>query len=130
MQTATMEDVQARLPQILEHLNPGDEMVITRDGKPVAKLVPGPPWGTPIADHGKAIPVIHSEDAATEEDVCEKWLRRLASFGKLAAGWNSYSAPAPSALAIDNARAWRKLHCGRSKRKFPVPSSTSSPAES
>ncbi len=38
MQTATIEDVQARLPQILDALAPGEEIVITRDGKPVARL--------------------------------------------------------------------------------------------
>ena len=38
MQTATMEDVQARLPQILDELAPGEEVVITRGGKPVARL--------------------------------------------------------------------------------------------
>jgi antitoxin (DNA-binding transcriptional repressor) of toxin-antitoxin stability system len=38
MQTATVEDVQARLPQILDVLAPGEEVVITRDGKPVARL--------------------------------------------------------------------------------------------
>jgi antitoxin (DNA-binding transcriptional repressor) of toxin-antitoxin stability system len=38
MQTATIEDVQARLPQIVDALGPGEEVVITRDGKPVARL--------------------------------------------------------------------------------------------
>ena len=38
MQTATIEDVQARLQQILDELAPGEEVVITRDGKPVVRL--------------------------------------------------------------------------------------------
>jgi antitoxin (DNA-binding transcriptional repressor) of toxin-antitoxin stability system len=38
MQTATVEDVQARLPEILDALPPGAEVVITRDGKPVGRL--------------------------------------------------------------------------------------------
>jgi antitoxin (DNA-binding transcriptional repressor) of toxin-antitoxin stability system len=48
MQTATMEDVQARLPQILDELAPGEEVVITRGGKPVARLTwPGEIAGMP-----------------------------------------------------------------------------------
>jgi antitoxin (DNA-binding transcriptional repressor) of toxin-antitoxin stability system len=39
MQTATLEEVQARLPQIVDLLKPGTEIVITRECKPVAKLV-------------------------------------------------------------------------------------------
>ena len=55
MQTATMEDVQARLPQILDELAPGEEVVITRGGKPVARLT-GPadlPKGVPVYGRGK-----------------------------------------------------------------------------
>ena len=40
MQTATLEEVQAQLPQMVDSLKPGTEIVITRQGKPVAKLVP------------------------------------------------------------------------------------------
>jgi antitoxin (DNA-binding transcriptional repressor) of toxin-antitoxin stability system len=46
MQTATIEDVQARLPEILDKLAPGEEVVITRDGKPVAKLSGTTPTAT------------------------------------------------------------------------------------
>lgn len=38
MHTTTIEDVQARLPQILDALAPGDEVVITRNGAPVGRL--------------------------------------------------------------------------------------------
>jgi antitoxin (DNA-binding transcriptional repressor) of toxin-antitoxin stability system len=38
MQTATIEDVQARLPERVDALAPGEEVVITREGKPVARL--------------------------------------------------------------------------------------------
>ena len=43
MQTATVEDVQAHLPEILDKLALGEEVVITRDGKPVGKLTAGVP---------------------------------------------------------------------------------------
>ncbi len=38
MQTATMEEVQNHLPSLLDALQNGDEVVITRNGKPVARL--------------------------------------------------------------------------------------------
>jgi prevent-host-death family protein len=37
--TLPLEEAQARLPELLEHLAPGDEIVLTRKGQPVAKLV-------------------------------------------------------------------------------------------
>ena len=43
MPTATVEDVQARLTEILAALPPGGEVVITRDGRPVARLVAAEP---------------------------------------------------------------------------------------
>ena len=62
MQTATIEDVQARLPELLEQLAPGDEVIITRDGKPVGRLVPELPKGVPIYGRGKGMLVVNSDD--------------------------------------------------------------------
>jgi antitoxin (DNA-binding transcriptional repressor) of toxin-antitoxin stability system len=39
-----MEDVQVALPQVLDKLTPGNEIIITRDEQPVAQLVP---WNAP-----------------------------------------------------------------------------------
>jgi prevent-host-death family protein len=39
MTTVTVQDAQARLPELIERLAPGEELVITRENKPVAKLV-------------------------------------------------------------------------------------------
>lgn len=39
MQELSIEDVQARLPELVENLQPGEEIVITRDEKAVARLV-------------------------------------------------------------------------------------------
>jgi antitoxin (DNA-binding transcriptional repressor) of toxin-antitoxin stability system len=39
MPTVTVEEAQAQLPKLIEQLHPGDEIVITRDQKPVARLV-------------------------------------------------------------------------------------------
>jgi len=38
MSTVTLEEAQAHLPQLIEQLRPGEELVITRDQKPVARL--------------------------------------------------------------------------------------------
>lgn len=35
----TLEEAQAQLPQLIEQLHPGEEVIITRDQKPVARLV-------------------------------------------------------------------------------------------
>jgi antitoxin (DNA-binding transcriptional repressor) of toxin-antitoxin stability system len=37
--TMTVEDAQSQLPEIIEKLTPGDEVVLTRDEKPVARIV-------------------------------------------------------------------------------------------
>jgi prevent-host-death family protein len=40
MTTVTLAEAQARLPELIEKLNAGEEVVITRDDQPVAQLVP------------------------------------------------------------------------------------------
>jgi prevent-host-death family protein len=39
MSSVTLEDTKARLSELIEKLHPGEEIVITRDQKPVARLV-------------------------------------------------------------------------------------------
>ncbi|HEV2969969.1 MAG TPA: type II toxin-antitoxin system prevent-host-death family antitoxin [Pirellulales bacterium] len=39
MSTVTIEEAQSKLPELIEHLVAGEEVVITRDARPVAKLV-------------------------------------------------------------------------------------------
>lgn len=53
MTTVTIDEAQARLSELIEQLKPGEELVITRDSKPVAKLTaevkaerPAPRLGT------------------------------------------------------------------------------------
>ncbi len=38
MPTITVEEAQAQLPKLIEQLHPGEEIIITRDQKPVARL--------------------------------------------------------------------------------------------
>jgi len=62
MSTATMEEVQARLPELLAGLAAGDGLVITRDGRPVARLTPEVPPRPRTPGRGKGKLVIHSDD--------------------------------------------------------------------
>jgi antitoxin (DNA-binding transcriptional repressor) of toxin-antitoxin stability system len=43
MSTVTLEEAQAHLPQLIERLQPGQEIIITRDEKPVATVRALPP---------------------------------------------------------------------------------------
>ncbi len=38
--TVTLEEAKARLGELIEHLAPGDEIVITEGDRPLARLVP------------------------------------------------------------------------------------------
>jgi antitoxin (DNA-binding transcriptional repressor) of toxin-antitoxin stability system len=39
MTTVTVEEAQAKLPELIDHLHPGEELVILRNQQPIAKLV-------------------------------------------------------------------------------------------
>ena len=39
MPTITLEEAQARLASLIEQLHPGEQVIITRDQQPVARLV-------------------------------------------------------------------------------------------
>jgi antitoxin (DNA-binding transcriptional repressor) of toxin-antitoxin stability system len=39
MPTVTVEEAQAKLPELIEDLLLGEELVITREGRPIARLV-------------------------------------------------------------------------------------------
>jgi antitoxin (DNA-binding transcriptional repressor) of toxin-antitoxin stability system len=43
MRTITLQEAQSRLTEIIEKLLPGEEVVITRDDKPVATIRATPP---------------------------------------------------------------------------------------
>lgn len=40
--TMEVEDIEMTLPELLDHLTPGDEVILTRNHQPVAKLVSEP----------------------------------------------------------------------------------------
>ena len=63
MQTATVEEVQAHLPDLLKQLAAGAEVLILSEGKPVAKLVlPQLPNGKPILGRGQGKLLKYVED--------------------------------------------------------------------
>ncbi|WP_088260411.1 type II toxin-antitoxin system Phd/YefM family antitoxin [Fimbriiglobus ruber] len=63
MQTITLEEAQNHLADIIEKLAPGEEVVITRGVRPVAKLVLTPCEAPqPVPGRGKGMLTIISED--------------------------------------------------------------------
>jgi antitoxin (DNA-binding transcriptional repressor) of toxin-antitoxin stability system len=38
MASVTIEEAQAKLPQLIEAMSPGDEIIITRGGRPLAQV--------------------------------------------------------------------------------------------
>jgi antitoxin (DNA-binding transcriptional repressor) of toxin-antitoxin stability system len=42
MTTVTLEEAQARLPELVSALQPGQELLITQGAQPVARLIPVP----------------------------------------------------------------------------------------
>ncbi|MBO0701239.1 MAG: type II toxin-antitoxin system Phd/YefM family antitoxin, partial [Zavarzinella sp.] len=63
MPTATVEEVQARLPELLDQLESGEELTIVANGKAVARLLPAAaPKGVPVLGRGKGKLTIHAGD--------------------------------------------------------------------
>jgi antitoxin (DNA-binding transcriptional repressor) of toxin-antitoxin stability system len=63
MQTITLEEAQSRLAEIIAKLAPGEEVVLTRGDKPVARLVAGPfEIPQPVPGRGKGMLTVMSED--------------------------------------------------------------------
>jgi antitoxin (DNA-binding transcriptional repressor) of toxin-antitoxin stability system len=72
MTTLSLEEAQARLPDLIHQLTPGSEVVITEKNLPVARLVmpqPEPTW--PIPGRGKGTLTILSEDDEHLDDFKE-----------------------------------------------------------
>ena len=71
MQTATIEEVQARLPELLEQLGEHQELVIIAQGKPVGRLLPPPPRGVPIYGRGNGKVICYVDDDEHIKDWAE-----------------------------------------------------------
>ncbi len=66
MTTITVEEAQSKLGQLIDALGPGEELIITRNDRPIAQLVsfPDPPAEKPrpIFGRGRGKIIIVSED--------------------------------------------------------------------
>jgi prevent-host-death family protein len=63
MSIMTIEEAQAQLAELIERLAPGEEVILTRNARPVAKLVGQPrEEARPILGRGKGKVIIVSED--------------------------------------------------------------------
>lgn len=75
MATVTIQEAQAKLPDLIHRLTPGDEVVITENDQPVAKLVselPKPkPSLRPPPGLGKGCITIISDDDEHLKDFAE-----------------------------------------------------------
>jgi prevent-host-death family protein len=73
MSTVTIEEAQAKLPELVDKLAPGQELVITRNNEPVAKLVREAlqPRGSRKPGSAKGKLVILAEDEEHLEDFKE-----------------------------------------------------------
>jgi prevent-host-death family protein len=59
--TITLEEAQAHLAELIERLSPGEEVVITQNEQPVARLIGQRPFGRqPGSARGKL--TVHTED--------------------------------------------------------------------
>jgi antitoxin (DNA-binding transcriptional repressor) of toxin-antitoxin stability system len=72
MPTLTIDQVQAQLPQLIDQLQPGEEVVITRGDQPVARLVSSEaPKPTPVFGACKGMLEILAEDDEHLQDFAE-----------------------------------------------------------
>lgn len=70
MSTLTVEEAQAQLPHLLDELTAGEEVVITKDGKPVGRLLPPElPKGVPVLGRGagKVIAYDHQDQSHLDD---------------------------------------------------------------
>ncbi len=71
--TIAMEDIQVTLPELIDRMTPGDEVILTRNHQPVAKLVSEtpPPCRPRVPGLGKGMITILSDDDDHLKDFAE-----------------------------------------------------------
>ncbi len=70
--TVTVEEARERLAELIEHLSPGDEIVITGEGRPLARIVSaGPRVHVPQYGSCKGMLTVVSDDDEHLEDFKE-----------------------------------------------------------
>ncbi len=72
MAMVTIQEAQAKLPELIHQLVPGEEVVITENNQPVAKLVASPPEKPrPVLGRCRGMLTILAEDDEHLEDFKE-----------------------------------------------------------
>jgi antitoxin (DNA-binding transcriptional repressor) of toxin-antitoxin stability system len=71
MQTITLEETQSHLREIIDKLSPGEEVVLTRDNHPVARLLGEKKPPRPGPGLGKGMLTIVSDDDEHLKDFAE-----------------------------------------------------------
>ena len=71
MNAITIQEAQAKLPDLIHNLTPGEEVVITENNQAVAKLVGSPQKPHPIPGRCKGMLTIVAEDDDHLEDFKE-----------------------------------------------------------
>ena len=72
MSTITLEEAQSHLAEIIDKLPPGEEIIITRNNLPVARLISEPgEKPRPVPGRGKGMLTIVSEDDDHLKDFAE-----------------------------------------------------------
>jgi prevent-host-death family protein len=70
MATITIEEARANLDDLIHRLTPGEEVVITENDRPVAKLVATPPDPRPVpklgTQRGSVLSMEHFDDPLEE----------------------------------------------------------------
>jgi antitoxin (DNA-binding transcriptional repressor) of toxin-antitoxin stability system len=70
MATVTIEEARAMLDKLIHDLTPGEELVITKNDRPVAKLVATPPDTRPVpklgTQRGSVLSMEHFDDPLEE----------------------------------------------------------------
>ena len=71
MQTLPIEEVEGRLAEIVDKLSPGEEIVLTRDHRPVARLIGAKRPPRPGPGLGKGMITIVADDDEHLKDFAE-----------------------------------------------------------
>lgn len=72
MPTLSIDEVQLRLPEIIDGLHGGEELVITRGDRPIARLLPPElRKGVPVIGRGKGMLVEYIDDDEHLKDFAE-----------------------------------------------------------
>jgi antitoxin (DNA-binding transcriptional repressor) of toxin-antitoxin stability system len=72
MATITIQEAQAKLPDLIHNLKPGEELMITENNQPVAVLVASPQAKPrPLPGRGKGMLTIVADDDEHLEDFKE-----------------------------------------------------------